>query len=334
MGILVSGIFYPALFTGLSIFFHLIFNIYITWIYLGLVIATNIIGGWIYGIGYMYMKRNHLKGTLISLLGGFLLLLGVILLICYTLLIIFFSTLWTTELKIILLITFIFAATPFLILSLEKCFDIATFFRDVWRQRADFYKLTYTIEEKGKLTYIHLQKNDSNISNMFGAAAMLKIQEVMYTLRLNPEVPISFYFKSAFLLLVTELVRNFTAWPRTRNRLYRSIAKVKLGKDVCLGQWTRVDPLFPDLIEFEDGSGVGIGCQLLTHNFIQKDPLTISMGPIKIEKNARIGAFCTILPGVTIGEGAIVGAGAVVTDDIPPHSIAFGVPAKVVDTIK
>jgi len=51
---------------------------------------------------------------------------------------------------------------------------------------------------------------------------------------------------------------------------------------------------------------------------------------IKIEKSVWIGANVVILDGVTIGEGSVVGAGAVVTESIPPFSIAVGVPAKVI----
>jgi acetyltransferase-like isoleucine patch superfamily enzyme len=47
------------------------------------------------------------------------------------------------------------------------------------------------------------------------------------------------------------------------------------------------------------------------------------------EKEARVGVNATILPGVRIGEGALIGAGAVVTKDVPPRSIAYGVPARV-----
>ena len=50
-------------------------------------------------------------------------------------------------------------------------------------------------------------------------------------------------------------------------------------------------------------------------------------GPI-IKKGARIGANVTLLPGVTIGEGALIGSGSVVTRDIPPGSIAYGSPAR------
>lgn len=54
----------------------------------------------------------------------------------------------------------------------------------------------------------------------------------------------------------------------------------------------------------------------------------IYSSPIKIEKNVWIGEFVSILQGVTIGEGAIIGTMSVVTKDIPPYTIAVGSPAK------
>ncbi len=54
---------------------------------------------------------------------------------------------------------------------------------------------------------------------------------------------------------------------------------------------------------------------------------------IVIEDDAWIGAHVTVLPGVRIGRGAIIGAGAVVTQDVPPNSIAAGVPARVIRTL-
>lgn len=51
--------------------------------------------------------------------------------------------------------------------------------------------------------------------------------------------------------------------------------------------------------------------------------------PVVIEDDVWIGLNCTILQGVTVGKGSIIGAGAVVTRDIPPYSIALGVPARV-----
>jgi acetyltransferase-like isoleucine patch superfamily enzyme len=52
--------------------------------------------------------------------------------------------------------------------------------------------------------------------------------------------------------------------------------------------------------------------------------------PVVIRRNVWIGARVTILKGVTIGDAAVIGAGAVVTSDIPPYAIALGVPARVV----
>jgi len=56
-------------------------------------------------------------------------------------------------------------------------------------------------------------------------------------------------------------------------------------------------------------------------------------GHIHIRKNAWIGAGATILPGVTIGENAVVAAGAVVSKDVPTNTIVGGVPAKIIKSI-
>ena len=56
--------------------------------------------------------------------------------------------------------------------------------------------------------------------------------------------------------------------------------------------------------------------------------------PTRVKKGASIGSNATILCGVTVGEGAIVGAGSVVTKDVPPHTIVAGNPAKVIRKIK
>jgi len=61
------------------------------------------------------------------------------------------------------------------------------------------------------------------------------------------------------------------------------------------------------------------------------DPNRIK-GPL-IKKGARIGIGSIIMPGITIGENSIIGAGAVVTKDIPPNSVAYGVPARVIEDI-
>ncbi len=65
----------------------------------------------------------------------------------------------------------------------------------------------------------------------------------------------------------------------------------------------------------------------------RKDWSTTINEPILIKKGAWLGAQCIILKGVTIGEGAVVGAGAVVTKDVPPYTVVAGNPAQIVKHI-
>jgi acetyltransferase-like isoleucine patch superfamily enzyme len=60
---------------------------------------------------------------------------------------------------------------------------------------------------------------------------------------------------------------------------------------------------------------------------IRDQPLRFA--PITIERDVWIGANATILPGVHLGRGSVIGAGAVVADDVPPMTVALGIPARV-----
>ena len=64
-------------------------------------------------------------------------------------------------------------------------------------------------------------------------------------------------------------------------------------------------------------------------NFFSFNFCKTQTAPVIIGKNVWIGENCTILPGVTIGDNAVIGAGSVVTKDIPNDSIAIGNPARI-----
>jgi acetyltransferase-like isoleucine patch superfamily enzyme len=88
-------------------------------------------------------------------------------------------------------------------------------------------------------------------------------------------------------------------------------------------------------ITLEDHVLLGPKVNLITENH-PADPANRSAlicKPIVIKRNAWIGAAATILPGVTIGENAIVAAGAVVSRDVPANTAVGGVPAKFIKTI-
>ena len=89
-------------------------------------------------------------------------------------------------------------------------------------------------------------------------------------------------------------------------------------------------------ITIEDGVFIGPGAKLLTEGHPEQPEIrhTLQTQPIVIRRNAWIGAGAMILPGVTVGENAIVAAGAVVTKDVPDNTIVAGVPAKTTRGIK
>lgn len=107
----------------------------------------------------------------------------------------------------------------------------------------------------------------------------------------------------------------------------------KIGKNVFIN----FDCVFLDLggITIEDNVLIAPKVSLLTegHPTAIEDRHSLIPKPIHIKKNAWIGANVTILPGVTIGENAVVAAGAVVSKDVPDNTIVGGIPAKMIKTI-
>jgi maltose O-acetyltransferase len=97
---------------------------------------------------------------------------------------------------------------------------------------------------------------------------------------------------------------------------------------------------FAAYVHIWGGGGVTIGSRVmigthtsitsLTHDY-QRDNMyeTLVRRPVIIGDDAWIASNCVILPGVSIGRGVVIGAGTVVTKDIPPNSIIYGVPAQI-----
>ena len=115
-----------------------------------------------------------------------------------------------------------------------------------------------------------------------------------------------------------------------------------VGKDVYVGDFVRVDLSHADMITIEDHVHIADASRLLCH---QRDLSNYCVGddyaklgyiikPIVLKKGCLIGMESFIMPGVTVGEGAIVGAGSLVTKDIPAWTVATGRPAKVVRELR
>lgn len=111
--------------------------------------------------------------------------------------------------------------------------------------------------------------------------------------------------------------------------------------DVIIGDHTRIGLHNTIIGPVDIGSHVnlaqGITVSALNHNFSDTkkriDEQGVSTNQVTIEDDVWVGANAVILPGVTIGEHSVVAAGAVVTKEVPPHSLVAGVPAKVIKNI-
>ncbi|MDN5347520.1 MAG: heptaprenylglycerol acetyltransferase [Clostridia bacterium] len=125
-----------------------------------------------------------------------------------------------------------------------------------------------------------------------------------------------------FALIQLTRLLPFLSWKRW---LLRHGLGVKIGAGASIGAMVMLDFLRPDLITIGEESIIGYNATILCHEFL---PHEFRLGRVEIGSWVLIGANATILPGVRIGDGAIVGAGAVVTKDVPPGARVGGVPAR------
>lgn len=105
--------------------------------------------------------------------------------------------------------------------------------------------------------------------------------------------------------------------------------KLTMGAYACLSE--DVDCYTVDEIIVEEQATVSQGVKLCTAGHdITSRTMELTYAPIRIGSNAWVAGWSLILPGVTIGEGAVVAAGAVVTKDVEPWTVVGGNPAKVI----
>jgi acetyltransferase-like isoleucine patch superfamily enzyme len=126
--------------------------------------------------------------------------------------------------------------------------------------------------------------------------------------------------------------KRFTNWKKPKikegkltkwNWMVQHKENLKLGKYVDIGAFTYINAKNGVIIE--DNVQIGSHCSIYSISTIDKKE-----GKVVLKKNCKIGAHCVIMPGITIGENSVIGAHSFVNRNIPPNTLAYGVPIKII----
>lgn len=131
-------------------------------------------------------------------------------------------------------------------------------------------------------------------------------------------------------MLIREVRRKLSLLLREIRNSYFRIMGLQIGKNVFISRGAWLDTQDGKII-IEDMVRVTNGCKVLSHDYslrVMNNPPVISV--TKIGENSFLGMNVVVLPGVTIGKNCIIGAGCVVSKDVPDYSILVGAKPRII----
>jgi acetyltransferase-like isoleucine patch superfamily enzyme len=127
---------------------------------------------------------------------------------------------------------------------------------------------------------------------------------------------------------VIQLAR-YTPFLGMKNWMYKNFLRMEIGKETSFALMVMLDVMFPEKISVGRNTVIGYNTTILAHEYLIKE---YRLGDVEIGSEVMIGANTTILPGIKIGDGAIVSAGTLVHKDVPAGAFVGGNPMKVIYT--
>jgi maltose O-acetyltransferase len=133
------------------------------------------------------------------------------------------------------------------------------------------------------------------------------------------------------LLSVLFLLPAWFAPHKVLRSFFHRLRGVNVGRGVEIGYFCVIGNVHPRMITIEDGAVVTAGAMLLEHDNSRYYTRggDVKWGPVRIGRKAFVGVYAVVMPGVAIGDGAIVGAHSVVLHDVEDRTIVAGAPARV-----
>lgn len=136
------------------------------------------------------------------------------------------------------------------------------------------------------------------------------------------------FWKVVKNFIVIQIAR-YTPFLGMKNWLYRTFLGMKVGDNTSFALMVMLDVMFPEKISVGTNSVIGYNTTILAHEYLIKE---FRLGNVHIGSEVMIGANSTILPGITIGDGAIVSAGTLVHKDVPAGTFVGGNPMRIIYT--
>ena len=136
------------------------------------------------------------------------------------------------------------------------------------------------------------------------------------------------FWKVVKNFIVIQLAR-YTPFLGMKNWLYRTFLQMKVGKHTSFALMVMPDVMFPEKISVGRNTVIGYNTTILAHEYLINE---YRLGEVVIGDEVLIGANSTILPGLTIGNRAIVSAGTLVHKDVPEGAFVGGNPMRVIYT--
>ncbi|CAK6479272.1 acyltransferase [Peribacillus castrilensis] len=136
------------------------------------------------------------------------------------------------------------------------------------------------------------------------------------------------FWKVVKNFVVIQLAR-YTPFLGMKNWLYRTFLHMKVGKHTSFALMVMPDVMFPEKITVGINTVIGYNTTILAHEYLIHE---YRLGEVVIGDEVLIGANSTILPGLSIGNGAIVSAGTLVHKDVPEGAFVGGNPMKIIYT--